>query len=375
MEENRIEENTPFPAPLLFNELIEIMRRYVYFKDHRYYLLLGVYTFLTYLYPIFERFPNIFIFGTGDGSESTAGKLLSIFSHNSRVIGYFNLGLILRFIKQEALTLFIDNGGFKSIEKDLATNQLLCNGNKKSGSAMVCNESGKIETFSTSCPIVIISREGINAPAIERNVIKVQTQKSPLPLERFFFSEAKEKFKGIKNETEKFCEENQGAIEKEYHKFSRLEGLEGNDEELWMPLLSIAKVLDPLINKTSFIFNQLVRLAKETTQARVKEKLFNNIETQCLHAALNFIKENDPLEDGSYVAEELRDYIRIQWDSKIETKRVLQILRKNGAIQDQKVSWVTLNNGKEPNHVQRTCFWIKNQALGEALGDVLNLVN
>jgi hypothetical protein len=375
MEKNSTEENTTFPAPLIFNEIIEVLRRFVYFKEYRYYLLFGVYPFLTHLFHIFERIPHIFILGQGDCSGSIAGKWLSIFCFKSQLIGWHcNSSEIYRFIKQEFSTLFFYHEGLRSIDK-LNLSQLFFNGNKKAVSSISCNGGKTIKPFSTFGPMVLIAREGINGLTIEREGIKVQTQKSPFPLQRLFLIQAEEEFKGIKNEIEKFCKENKETIENEYYNFPRIEGLEGNDEELWMPLLSIAKVLDQLLNKTNFIVNQLLILAKDTIRAREEEKFFSDIETHCLYAVSKFIDKNNPTVEGLYVGEIIRDGIRSQSNLQMETKRIVEILQKYGAIQYRKRKWVNIDNGKEIKRVMRTCYSFNREALYKAIGNVSQFVN
>jgi len=388
-----MEENINFPPPLIFYELIEVLKRFVCLPDPRYYLLLAVYCFLTHIYYIFERIPHLLIIGSGDGRESTVGEILSLFCRNSRLINHFTQNLTYQLIKQGAPTLITDISGLKSIDQNPALSQLICNSSKKSGSDIVYNDGGKIKTASTYCPIVLTASEERNWSAVFNKFIKVEVKKSPVPLERFFFSQARKEFKKIKIWIKKFCQGNKTAIEKEYHNFSRIEGLSGFDEAFWMTILSIAKVLDQSMNKTNFLFDRLLSLAKDTIRARVKEKFLNNVESQCLVSTLGYIKKNAPLKNGFYLAEAICGHICIQWELHIQTKMVGQILNKYHVIQRSKVSWFKVNDGKEKDElkngegkdesnqkvklksVQKTCWLINNQALHEALADILNLVD
>jgi hypothetical protein len=56
------------------NEFVADSKRFICLEDDRSYHLLATVPFLTHFYQVFERIPNIFIQGIGDGTGLTAGK-------------------------------------------------------------------------------------------------------------------------------------------------------------------------------------------------------------------------------------------------------------------------------------------------------------
>jgi len=86
----------------LFDDIENLVKRYIYLEKDEFYKLFTVYIFLTYFYPIFYSIPFVFFFGNKESGKSRSMKLMY------RLV--FN-GLFMERISQAAFGDFFESRG------------------------------------------------------------------------------------------------------------------------------------------------------------------------------------------------------------------------------------------------------------------------
>lgn len=350
----------------MFLKLIELLKEYVYFKDPVCYILCLIYAIVTYLLDVWDEVPYLKIFGLPGRGKSRLGELFALLSFNSLKSEDISDAFLYRKIAEGEMrggvTLIIDEKDRLSSKHQGLLLSVLRGGYRRGGKVSRCGPGGRLEEFSTFSPKIIVNIKGILDPALESRTIPIQMFRREGQLVRFRFRRAQKEFDEAKILISWFVEHHRDLISGSYDNFESVEGLLDRDEEVWAPIIVVARLLSNVLEEPS-IEQDITALAKRTVGERRRGQLIDNRDLQILVSTRAFVKNGNQVGNGFYVMEEIRDSIIEQWGlNNLSTQAVTRVLNQHGVIEG---FFQPHYRPRISSKVQRTCYRLNKERLSE----------
>ncbi|MGO8988793.1 MAG: hypothetical protein ACLQGU_08250 [bacterium] len=352
---------TSFRTVALVSTLNNLFRKFIDFRDPRLYTLSVIFAILTYLYDIFDQIPYLQVFGQWGSGKTLFGDILHGVCSNSFISSEISDAALYRVIeigqKKGGITMIIDEADevSGSIRRGILL-RVLRSGFRKNGNVIRCGPYGTIERFSTYSPKIILTETGIEDSALDSRTVPIYMVKSESPLKEFRSSEVEKDFKTIREEIRSFCGDYRDLVTDRYLSYERIDGVSGRDREVWTPIIIIAGLLAALLD-APFVKKDMVTLARNTIRDRKRKRLIGNRDLQILVSTREFLREEKSVSNGLFVAENLRDFIRLSWNiSGLTTEAVGRTLNRNGVIKELKRPRLEISEGGLTKTVQKTCY-------------------
>ena len=325
-------------AEQMLKAQVTLFNKYLPFEDLRSRAFLMTYPVYTRVFSIFDYAPPILFNDEDQLITDRVGLYLEKTCYRALAIALLNTPPLPRVIAAQQGTLIF----YLSAATDWPYLQkLLLGGSRRNGQAveLVASEDepvdgippeDRIGTRSLFCPKITF----INTPRIRIELLRFSILfelTDPSRNHRFLHSEFIKECETIANLADEFCK-NQAPFIEANKNFKGIEGFSNLDQNLWVPLLVPAKVVDDSLPHP-FLYKRILALAKEQVDLK-RRLLLQSEESKILEGVYTFINENKPYKDtGAYMGEDLRDFIKVRWNiDNLQTKRVSEVLNSKGLI-------------------------------------------
>ena len=250
-------------ASVAVRDLITYFTRYVTFSDPQYPFALALWTFATYLWPHFDAFPYLVITSdTKRSGKTRLSELLSFAASNARSVAGVTPATIFRMIRDENPTLIIDEAETLSSEAADTMRSILNVGYRR-GQVIpraAKGEAGIIE-WPAYCPKVFILI-GDPFDTLRDRSILIRMKRGAAP-QRFLYETAKAEGNAIGERMAELAATFKDAVLDVYGNPEGLAFLTDRDEEIWMPIFSLASVACP--DRLTELTRAAVDMATEKT--------------------------------------------------------------------------------------------------------------
>lgn len=299
-----IKGNKSVNASDLFQTIKKFIKRYVIVAEE-FYDVLVTYIFMTYVYVLFQVIPYLWVNGESGTGKSTIMKLMNKFCFNSMFCTNINPANIFRQIDNDGSTIIIDEFEKMYGEDKQEIIKLLNQGFNKDGVVPRCIGSNyKVKKFRSFSPKVMGGINNIDGVLFER-CIKYTTQRvRNANIIKFRDNEQEKKeIKKIVGDLYIFGLCYAEKIKTVYDSGNiSYKGNTPREDDLWNPLLCIAKVIDE--EKNLNIQEHILTYAKQLSQEKFQRYVDSNSRLQLLNHLYICLDEEivkpQKLKDGRY---------------------------------------------------------------------------
>jgi len=159
----------------IYNEVKQIVMKYVDFSDEKYYDLVSLWIIGTYFHRLFAAYPYLWIHGIKGSGKTTLGDVIRVLSFNSIKVTNTSLSATFRAVESTSGTFILDEG--ERINRDEELRLLFNAGYKRGEGAIRVDETRKkgakkfvVRRFDVYSPKVIISIDQIHHVTAHRSI-------------------------------------------------------------------------------------------------------------------------------------------------------------------------------------------------------------
>jgi len=328
------ESNTPINASGLFNAIRQQFKRYVEFPIDAAYDLFSLWVIGTYLHPLFRTYPYLYLGGIKESGKTKTLMVVDCLAFNSIFSSNMSVSSVFRFIQNSRCTLLIDETE-KLINPERAQEfrSILLSGYKRGSRVhrseknrrdrfepiefesyspkIVANIRGLEDVLESRC-ISFIMRRTLNKKIGDKEVniedpIWQELRDNLYVLTLTYWKEIREIYEGMENET----------------------NLSNREWELWHPILTMAKFIDPKI------YEDMLELAKLKSGERQTENITETGEYVLVETLLGVVGE-----DAYYKVKEIQETMEGKFDGEekwLNTKWIGRALGRLGFTEKRRV--------------------------------------
>lgn len=258
--------------------IIRLFKEYIDFKDEEQYNLLPVWIIGTYLYPIFQCYPYISLFGRKATGKSKVLYLTSKIAFNAETTVNGSSASIFFMSHEQGSTLLIDENEIFKKQKNGTYNPrsqeiipLFLTGYKK-GSYVTkirytATEGRRIlEKFNSYCPKMFASTEW-DEEVFGSRTIPVIMRPATKEIGGMEIPEDEEYWKNVRTLILDWVLKNYEKVQEEYKLLENNTGLQNREYEIIKPLIAISNVLYPSHTE------KFISYLKEVMTERVEDEL------------------------------------------------------------------------------------------------------
>jgi hypothetical protein len=227
--------------------VIKVFKRFCYFKDKSYYLILALCVLVSYSVRFFDATPYLLFVGPKDIGKTLVLDLLQLLCYRAIRAEDISEASLYHFTNQVRGTLLIDDCEDLSRRNPRKFNLSVVRGGYKKAGGVLRLYKGKLARLNSFGLKAIASIRGVNDKALVSRCIEIKTVEAEEELERFSITlhgkELKHLASGI---TQLFKRKSiQKKIEELHRNFPRsIKGLVGRDLELWIGMPVLAQFID-----------------------------------------------------------------------------------------------------------------------------------
>jgi hypothetical protein len=226
----------------VIQEIQEYLHKYIVFADEMYSLPIALWIIATFMYLDFDAFAYLVITAATKRSGKTRlWELIQFCCSNPCPSGALTPAAIYKTMSEDRPTMGFDEAETLSSEAASTMRAILNMGYRK-GSVVRRVIGNEVKEYEVYCPKVFILIGRAYDTLNDRSII-VQMKRGE-PKERFVWERAKTEGAILREKIAALVEENRSAIIDCFQNFGRIDFLNDRDEEIWMPLFSLCKVLD-----------------------------------------------------------------------------------------------------------------------------------
>lgn len=278
-------------ANILYSSIKQLLKKYVVVSDEFFDVIVS-YIMMTYIYILFQVIPYLWINGEKGTGKSTIMKIMSKLCFNTMFCSNVNPANIFRQIDNDGSTIILDEFEKMYGEDKQEIIKILNQGFNIDGVVPRCvGQNNQIRKFRSFSPKIMGGISNIDDVLFER-VIKYTTMKvNNISVPKFRESE------DVKQEISKLVDDlyifgliYAPQIKDIYDKSEvGFKGYTLREDDLWNPLLCIAKVIDEENNNTS-ITDNLLRYAKKLSNEKFKRNIENEPKLQLLYYLYSYFE-------------------------------------------------------------------------------------
>lgn len=286
------EKNLSLALP--FIEIRETLQKYIDFRKEKDTDILTLWLMGTYCFPIFDAFPYLYFIGVKRSGKTKTLLLIEKLAFNAILSSNISPAVLFRFVETKRCTLALDEGeqlSDKTRKQELR--ELLNAGYKQGSPAYRVNKNKKggfeIEAFEVYSPKAIANISGLD-DVLEDRAITITMVRTTNPTKgNIAVTDSAEDWNYLRSLLYCFALENSKNISEVYNEDPEVNALLNRQNELWRPLLTIAKVIEP---EFQGLFEDLkkeaVRRAEETSSTDLAD-----FDSAVLLALREFVSEEE----------------------------------------------------------------------------------
>lgn len=268
----------------LFANIKNIFKKYVVVADDFIDVIVS-YIIMTYIYIIFQVIPYLWLNGEKGTGKSTIMKLMSKLCFNPLFCSNINPANIFRQIDNDGSTIILDEFEKMYGEDKQEIIKILNQGFNIDGVVPRCvGQNNQIKKFRSFSPKIMGGISNIDDVLFER-VIKYTTQRvTNISILKFREDEkTKNMLQSLVDDLYIFGFLYAPKIKEIYDKSEvSFKGYSLREDDLWSPLLSIAKVIDEE-NENTQVTDNLLKYARKLSNEKFKRNIENEPKLQLLY--------------------------------------------------------------------------------------------
>lgn len=276
-----------------FEQIREIIKKYIELPEKEWYDIISCWIIGTYFYKLFSSYGYLFLHGTKRAGKSKLGSLIELIAFNGVKSGVISGSGLFKVIDYNSSTIIYDESEnlAKSNDRQGDIVAVLNDGYKVGGRVLKNVPYGRsgwtLKSWNTYSPKVICNVYGIGFDTLLDRCIMVTMIRGINPkIINTEIEEHDKTFQNIRNKLYLLTLEYWKAIDLQKNLIN-IDGISGRNMEVWKPVLTIAKVLENVVN-----YDGIVKFVKK--QLKVKEQLEQTEEVE--HIILKILE--------NYVGEE-----------------------------------------------------------------------
>ncbi len=312
---------TPEPQEV-FRMVRDLYDKYLDFRDPHTADILALWAIGTYLYPLFESYPYIALLGPKGSGKTKTISLTARLAFNMRVTSDISPSALFRVVEATRATLGIDESDRLSRGRDtlVISLRLLLNAGYKRGSPAIRieGEDFRVREFEVYAPKILASIRGLE-DVLESRCILITMLRTTTSKGNLTISEQGEDWAAVRHELYSLALTHHRPLRDIYEKDVSLRFLTNRDNELWLPLLSLAKLLEE--QGVVGLLDRVKAYALASTR-RAEGSTLSDWE-QALLLALHQLTEDGEQRDlttaairqemGQFIDQEELEELRAQW--------------------------------------------------------------
>jgi hypothetical protein len=280
-------------AAEVYQALTGYLQRFVYHNDRRVLELVALCTMASYVHSVFEALPLLLITGERGTGKTRLVEIVSELGFNGKLRGSLTSAALSREAPRDQPLLCIDEAEeLGNGHRHQETCRLLRLMYRRSGTREVCGPGGTSQVFHLFCPVILVNIVGVD-DALRDRTIEVQTVRRKRPVERFLLHQQHGMLQQLRDELYCFACTYAGQVYKAYLEFPSVSDISDRNEELWLPIFVLAKVIDTT-SEAPELFDKMVKFAGELGKQKAEQEQFVARDTQII-AGLYFFLECEGL--------------------------------------------------------------------------------
>ena len=278
------------PDPfIVFQEVKTIYEKYIDFNEFEIAEVLTVWSIGTYLFPIFESFPYVFLNGDKGSGKSKTLSIAAYLCFNAISSSSISTALLFRIIEACSPTILIDEAeSLKDPSRGQDLRSVLNSGYKRGGKVYrVKPDTFEPQSFEVFSPKMIANIKGLEKVLENRCIKFTMVRTADAVRANLNVGESSESWKYIRHQLYTFALTYFEDIKVLYSsdpEIRNIQEISGREAELWFPLLAIAKFIDN--NGCEGLFDRIKNLAIENAQESRSEDL-----DDYTHALLTILRD------------------------------------------------------------------------------------
>ena len=285
-----LENGKTVKASLLFTRIKDFLKKFIVVADDFYYVLVS-YILMTYIYVLFQVIPYLWLNGERGTGKSTIMKLLNKLCFNPLYCSNITPANIFRQIDNDGSTIILDEFEKMYGEDKQEIIKLLNQGFNKDAVVSRCvGQNNQVKKFRSFSPKIMGGISNIDDVLFER-CIKYTTEKvKGVKITKFRETkEQKEEIDNIVQDLYIFGYTYAEKIKKIYdNEEIEYKGNNLREDDLWNPLLCIAKIIDDEDSSIQ-VTDKLLEYAKKLSEEKFKRFIENEPKIQILYYLNEYI--------------------------------------------------------------------------------------
>lgn len=279
------------PTPLsLFRTVKNEFVKYCDYEEEEYPTLLALFTILTYLHPLVDSLPIMFITGDAGSGKTRNARILANMAFNSNM-GQFSSAVLRRQISATSPTMVVDDAEYlnpkDTSEKSKDIQNILRRNYKKGSTDQLVNKNThKIESFDIFCPAVISCVTYLEN-ALESRTIEIRmlySTKSKVNLRVPVDTSRTDYWQNIRDKCYLFAMKHYTEFMESYETLEAPDFIIGREFELWSPLLALAKIID------GKVYHDVLKIAKLLIDEKSERKI-PDLNREVIKSLIEIFKE------------------------------------------------------------------------------------
>lgn len=269
-------EETLSPA-LPFLEIRQALLKFVDFRKETDADILTLWLLGTYCFPIFDAFPYLYLVGVKRSGKTKTLLLIEKLAFNAILSSNISPSVLFRLVEAKRCTLALDETEqlADKVKKE-ELRELLNAGYKHGAPAYRVRKSGKgefeIQAFEVYGPKAIANISGLDSVLEDRTITITMVRTDDPDRGNLAVTDSAENWAYLRSLLYSFVLTYAKSIANAYHHDPEVNTLLNRQNELWRPLLSIAKVIDTKLPGTfERIRDQAIIRAEEVAGADLED--------------------------------------------------------------------------------------------------------
>lgn len=262
---------TTVSAALVFIEIRQALLKFVDFRKESDADILTLWLMGTYFFPIFDAYPYIYLVGVKRSGKTKTLLIIEKLAFNAILSSNISPAVLFRLVEARRCTLALDESeqlADKTKKEELR--ELLNAGYKRGAPAYRVRKNSKndfeIEAFEVYGPKAIANIAGLDSVLEDRAITITMVRTDNPDKGNLAVTERAENWVYLRSLLYSFALTHAKAVADIYHQDPDVNALLNRQNELWRPLLSIAKVVDTKLPGTfTRIRDEAIRRAEETS--------------------------------------------------------------------------------------------------------------